>query len=816
MKASELPVWDMRDEIVELVRHEQVVVIEGATGCGKSTQIPRMLYEAGAAGQGRVGVTQPRRIACVSVSHKIATDMGVEVGAEVGYKMRFSDLTSRDTRIKIMTDGTLIQEMQHDPNLEEYDVLMVDEAHERSLNIDIILGLLKPLLQRRRDLRVIISSATIRAETFVDFFGAAPILQIPVHPHAIRDVHVPMDEARIDALIEEAVNQAVRIVRGPDVGDILIFLTGEGDIKRCAQALDEQLMGRAVILPLYARLSREEQERVFDDFDLPKIVISTNIAETSVTIDGIDWVIDSGRVKMNLFDPRSLISKLEERGISQASATQRRGRTGRTGPGTCIRLYSKREFQRRPRFTQEEIKRSDLSEVVLRMLDLGIKEVERFDFITPPGRDALTRTVERLEMLGAIDEGRDLTEVGHRMVQFPLEPVLSRIVIEALDHYPDVVDEVLIACAFLSTRHPFLLPIGDEQSAREAHQIFADPKGDFIAFIKLYEAFQRTRDQERFCERNYLDLRMMAEIVNVIDQLREIVTALGGEVRGGGRLDDVLKALATGLRETICRRIGGRAYETLTEREIIIHPGSLIDGRPPRFMVCGEIVHTSRRFARSCSPIDPRWLAEISPVHEQRWGGSSRKQRRETRLEVGVEAGRLEFKPDKKGKAVRLDLSELQRLVRETPRRDVLALGRLKADVRDRGLLIFRKEPLLDLYDYLRVVENQIERTQAPQLKSLMDAVDDLAALERFAAEGPRLAVIGKGKRRAGFVTLFSGDNRVFWFDLVGNPAEALVTSAESLRLLGSELEEAEGQAPGTITAAIERLDERLQAMVSG
>jgi RNA helicase HrpA len=816
--ADDLPIWTLRDELVQLLRTEPVVVVEGATGCGKSTQIPRMLLQAGVAPAGRIGVTQPRRIACLSVSHKIAVDTGTEVGGLVGYKMRFADATCRDTRVKIMTDGILIQEMQLDRNLDEYDVLMIDEAHERSLNIDIILGLLKQILGRRRDLRVLVSSATIDPERFARYFDDAPILTVPHHPHPVATRHLPLDGAMIAELIDAAADEAARIVQSGKQGDILVFVTGEGDIKQFVQRLEPAVQGQATILPLYARLSREEQEAVFEPVKGTKIVVATNIAETSVTIDGIDWVIDTGRAKINAFNPRTLIQSLEEQPISQASAEQRRGRTGRTRPGTCLRLFSKEALQRRPRYTDPEILRSDLAEVVLRMLDLGLTDVEGFDFPTPPRREAIPATLERLHLLGAIDEHRRLTDLGRRMVRFPLDPRLARLVMEAQDRYPGVMREVLICAAFLSARQPFLLPLGEEDLAREAHDRFADPLGDFASYLRLFDAYEHARDKEAFCTRSYLDPRMLAELANVVTQLEEIVRSTGGEIRSGGPHEHVLRCLVAGLAENLCRRGKGREYETLHERQVMIHPGSYLRGSRPAFMVVGEIVRTSRTFARSCSPVHAEWIAEISAAHRERWLGRrhERAQRENLPLELPVKGSTVRLVPRGNKRVVVLDLPLLTRVAAETPRAAVVRLGRLRVDVRDQGVDLFHNEPLLDVVDFVRVVGPPPPPRKSKHLNLLLDPVDDLRLLERTAADLPLVATAGRNHHKAGVLALLVGENDVFWLDLLGNPVEAVSQSLESLRALVAILEDDRRvDVPAAIRDAEARLATILDRMVN-
>lgn len=468
MDPRDLPVYQQKGRILEALEGHQVIVVESPTGSGKTTQLPVILHEAGYSRNGLIGVTQPRRIATLSVSDFIARQLGVKVSGLVGYKMRFEDRTSDGTAIKIMTDGILLQEMKLDPALSRYGIIMVDEAHERSLNIDFILGLLKRVLESRPEFKVIVSSATINAEVFSEYFGECPIVKIETSMFPVTLVYDPplsdgaqpsggSDEA-MQAKIDEIVS---RIVSEKREGDILIFLPGEKAIKECMKRLAFGPAGsRLHIIPLYSRLGKDEQERVFEKAPLfrTKVVISTNIAETSVTIDGITSVIDSGLAKLNYYNPKTFTSSLIETPISKASSNQRKGRAGRTRPGNCYRLYSRADFENRPLFTTEEIYRTDLTEVLLRMAELGIAEFERFEFIAAPSKSGIAGAIDALSLLDALNPDRSLTKVGEMMCAFPLLPRHSRIIVEAVLSYPDVIDEVLIAASFLSTMSPYILP----------------------------------------------------------------------------------------------------------------------------------------------------------------------------------------------------------------------------------------------------------------------------------------------------------------------------------------------------------------------
>ncbi len=618
MNYYELPVYQQKQKILDALTANKVIVVESPTGSGKTTQLPMILYEAGYADSGMIGITQPRRIAAVSVCEYISHQLETTVPGKAGYTIRFDDKTDKETKIKIMTDGILLQELKTDRYLSQYNVIVVDEAHERSLNIDFILGLLKHILEVRNDFKVIISSATINAEIFSEYFGGVPIVNIDTMMYPVGIVYdPPKEEAGADGIIHKIVEIISRILHEKREGDILIFLSGERQIKDCMKLLSSMTFAKKLwILPLYGRLSKEEQEYVFipTPENKIKVVISTNIAETSVTIDGITSVIDSGLAKINYYNPRTFTSSLIETDIAKASCNQRKGRAGRTRPGTCYRLYSKKDYDARPLFTTEEIYRTDLSEVVLRMAEIGIGNFESFNFISPPGKEGIHSAVETLLMLQALTPENELSSVGKMMAEFPLLPRFSRIIVEAINKYPRVIEEVLIGVSFLSTHTPFLLPHGEEIAARKAHHTFQHPYGDFISYLKLFRAYVKAENKKRFCSDYFLDERTIAEIVNIKGQLEEIVSAMGIPVFSSGSTKDYLCSVAAGLLQFVCIRSKGNSYRSLTADRIQIHPGSVMFRETPKYIVAGEIVRTSRMFARSVSPLRKEWLPEISGI----------------------------------------------------------------------------------------------------------------------------------------------------------------------------------------------------------
>ena len=620
-----LPVYEQKQLILDCLENNQVVIVESPTGSGKTTQIPVILHEAGYSSNGIIGVTQPRRIAALSVSEFISKQLGTELPGLVGYKMRFEDETNAETRIKIMTDGILLQEMKLDPWLSKYSVLMIDEAHERSLNIDFVLGLVKRILRERKDFRVIVSSATMNTQIFSEYFDNAPIVSIDTITYPVTLVYDPISggtttttDTGCDAILSKIRNTVQRVLDNGDEGSILIFLPGEKIIKDCLDNLARAPYGPLLhILPLYGRLAKEEQERVFDPAPegKKKVVISTNIAETSVTISDVTTVIDCGLCKLNFYNPRTFTSSLIETTVSKASCTQRKGRAGRTQAGTCYRLYSRKDFETRPEYTTEEIYRTDLSEVVLRMAELGILDFYNFDFIANPGREGIIGAVDTLNMLGALAEDNTLSDIGKMMVYFPLEPRISRIIVEAIMRYPECIKNVLIAASFLSARSPFVLPPNQEMEARQAHHRFRDMHGDFCTYLNIFRAYEQSPDKLNFCHKNFLDERVMAEIENIDRQLTEIVSdKMGIPISEHlGNSSDYLCCIAAGMIQFVCARTNKDNYRTIKADHINIHPGSVMFRQNPLYMVAGEIVKTSRMFAMSVSPLTEPMLNKIHP-----------------------------------------------------------------------------------------------------------------------------------------------------------------------------------------------------------
>ena len=843
---TQLPVYQQKDRILETLATNQVVVVQSPTGSGKTTQLPIILHEAGYSGSGMIAVTQPRRIAALSVSEFIARQLKTSYPGLVGYKMRFEDKTDATTRIKIMTDGILLQEMKLDPWLSRYSVVMVDEAHERSLNIDFVLGLLKRVLAARKEFKVIVSSATMNTEVFSSYFDGCPIVTIDTVTYPVTLVYDPPEVAAstnstiaAQALLAKIEDTIGRVLDNRDPGDILCFLPGEKIIKDCMKRLSSAPFGRKLhLVPLYGRLAKEEQERVFEPapFGRKKVVISTNIAETSVTIAGITTVIDSGLAKLNHYNPRTYTSSLVETAVSKASCNQRKGRAGRTQPGTCYRLYPVQDFNQRQLYTTEEIYRTDLSEVVLRMSELGITDFQRFDFISPPGREGMEGAVETLRMLGALEEDNTLSSIGRLMVEFPLMPRISRIIVEAILKYPDVLEEALIAASFLSTSSPFVLPPGEETDARKAHHSFRDVQGDFVSYVKLFRTYTAIKNRQKFCKNSYLDERIMAEILNIKEQLEQIVADMGIPVGSGGSTDDYLCCVACGMMQFVCVRAGRESYRTLTAENIQIHPGSNMFRSDPLYMVAGEIVRTSRMFAMSVSPLTRSILARIPfPAGDgcsleerlqslqgkpgkaekagkgersrgkagERDGAPSRKdsdkgtkgRRQEPSQEQAITFGGHSFEIEKfKGKkTVVLPLNQLQEALRalegsgEEGR--LAQIGGLRARVTvggssllagERADLVLRLARQLDLRP---VGEKRLNRRENLSVMDPQQAERLLSSLDLVL----RVAEARSKSRELGFICLYSDGRGSYWFKVSRGFATALNESLSSLESLIDE-----------------------------
>lgn len=830
-----LPVYEQKQKILDCLEKNQVVIVESPTGSGKTTQIPVILYEAGYATNGVIAVTQPRRIAALSVSEFISKQLGTSYPGLVGYKMRFEDKTDASTKIKIMTDGILLQEMKLDPWLSKYSVIMVDEAHERSLNIDFVMGLLKRVLKERKDFRVIVSSATMNTQVFSEYFDNAPIVSIDTITYPVSVIYDPIPggvttttDAGCDLLLSKICNTVERVLDNGDEGGILIFLPGEKIIKDCLDRLYRMPFSRHLhILPLYGRLSKEEQEKVFDEppAGKKKVIISTNIAETSVTISDITTVIDSGLCKLNFYNPRNFTSSLIESSVSKASCNQRKGRAGRTHEGSCYRLYKRMDFETRPEYTTEEIYRTDLSEVVLRMAELGITDFYNFDFIASPGKEGIIGAVDTLNMLGALDSDNCLSEIGKMMVRFPLEPRISRIIIEAIMRFPDVIDKALIAASFLSANSPFILPPNEEMEARKAHHRFRDMQGDFVTYLNIFNAYKQSDNKEKFCKKNYLDERVMAEIDNINYQLTQIVSDMNIPiVQGKGSFNDYLCCIACGMIQFVCIRTGRESYHSLTADHICIHPGSVIFKQNPVFIVAGEIVRTSRIFAMSVSPLTKPMLDIINPSLYEKLQNCKNSKVKDIEKELRI-AKQKENKKDKNKKQAKTisNISEAElkenslslgdflfevtkikgkkvallpiehfslAVLQEKDKEKLNACGNLKGKIitRDKGVLL-EGEKLSLMINIIKnleispIAEKKWNRKMNANINNPIEKEQIIDSLDWIL----RTAIAKQKNKEYGFITLFTDSKGNYWYKVSRGFSTALAESHASLETLIEE-----------------------------
>ena len=667
---ADLPITARRDEIVAALRAHQVLVVAGETGSGKTTQLPKMCMDAGLAERGRIGCTQPRRVAALSVSRRVAEELGVTWGREVGCKMRFNDDTGRDTRIKFMTDGILLAEIQSDPMLRAYSALILDEAHERSLNIDFLLGYLQGLLRKRGDLKLIITSATIDTEAFSKAFGGAPIVEVsgrlwpveiryaPIESHARHD-----EDADELSHIEAAVRATEDALIESDAGDVLVFMPTERDIRDTRELLEGSLGAGIEVIGLFGRMPAAEQQRIFAPGPRRRVIVATNIAETSLTLPRIRYVIDAGLSRMSRYNPRTRTKRLPVEDVSQSSANQRAGRAGRVQDGTCIRLYAQDDFEKRPRFTQPEIQRANLAEVILRMKAFRLGDIETFPFLNPPVSAAVRAGYQLLHELGALSDANELTPLGHELARLPIDPTLGRMLLQAREE--KALPEMLIIAAGLSVPDPRERPEDAKEAAAAAHRAFTDPDSDFLSLLNIWRASPESETKgsgnalRRFCKANFLSQSRMREWRDIHRQLADAVEEEAPNerpLRGGERPTSnaqrptskdgrksqrqtmdaaeasypaIHRSILAGLLGQIALRQERNTYKASGDRLTTLFPGSNLyerrekprkgsvaakpddKSKQPPWIVAGEVVETSQLFARSVAGINPEWVIEL-------------------------------------------------------------------------------------------------------------------------------------------------------------------------------------------------------------
>ncbi|WP_165311309.1 ATP-dependent RNA helicase HrpA [Vibrio ziniensis] len=619
-----LPVSQKRDDIAKAIKENQVVIVAGETGSGKTTQLPKICAELGRGKYGLIGHTQPRRLAARSVATRIAEEMETELGNFVGYKVRFNDQISDQTQIKLMTDGILLAEIQHDRFLNQYDTIIIDEAHERSLNIDFILGYLKQLLPRRPDLKVIITSATIDPERFSNHFSGAPIIEVSGRTYPVDTRYRPLasdEDSDRDQL--EGIFEAVDELCDEGLGDILIFMNGEREIRDTADALSKRNLRDTEIVPLYARLSAGEQNKIFQPHAGRRIVLATNVAETSLTVPGIKYVIDPGTARISRYSYRTKVQRLPIEPISQASANQRKGRCGRVEEGICIRLYSEEDFNSRPEFTDPEILRTNLASVILQMTALGLGDIEAFPFVEAPDKRNIQDGVRLLEELGAIKEDsknsdKQLTEVGRKLARLPIDPRLARMVLEA--PRMGCLKEVMIIASALSIQDPRERPSDKQQSSDDKHRRFHHEESDFLTFVNLWEYIKQqqkalTGNQfRRQCKQDYLNYLRIREWQDVYFQLhqsmREMEYKLNDEP---GSYDAVHTSILVGLLSHIGMKDPEKnEYQGARNARFNIFPASGLFKKQPKWVMSAELVETSKLWARIVAKIQPEWIEPLA------------------------------------------------------------------------------------------------------------------------------------------------------------------------------------------------------------
>lgn len=640
----ELPVVERREDIVNAVRDHQVVVVAGETGSGKTTQLPKICLELGRGRRGLIGHTQPRRLAARSVAGRLAEELQVTLGEQVGYQVRFNDQSTPNTLVKLMTDGILLAETQHDPLLLRYDTLIIDEAHERSLNIDFLLGYLKRLLPQRPDLKIIITSATIDVARFAAHFGSikqpAPVVEVsgrtfPVAVHyrpLAREESDEEDRTLQDGILHavheiESIEREKGWLHGPR--DVLVFLPGEREIREAADTLRRADLKGTEILPLYARLSNEEQNRVFASHHGRRIVLATNVAETSLTVPGIRYVIDPGLVRISRYSYRAKIQRLPIEPISQASANQRKGRCGRVAEGVCIRLYDEEDFLSRPAFTDPEIQRTNLASVILSMLALKLGHIDNFPFVDPPDSRFVKDGYRLLFELGAVDGQQRLSELGRKLAKLPVDPRLARMVLAGAER--GSLRDVLIVVSALAIQDPRDRPADKRQAADQAHQRWHDPDSDFVALLNLWHGIENAREAfsgnqlRRWCRDHFINYLRMREWHDTFRQLRQLLRDMDIDVpaplpkdadeseeqarqtrrKTSGKLH---QALLTGLLSNVGTLLENREYLGARNRKFMIHPGSGLAKKTPKWLMAFELIETTKLFARTVAKIDPQWI----------------------------------------------------------------------------------------------------------------------------------------------------------------------------------------------------------------
>ncbi|NOQ69592.1 MAG: ATP-dependent RNA helicase HrpA, partial [Gammaproteobacteria bacterium] len=616
-----LPIAQKSDLIKKTILENQVTILCGETGSGKTTQLPKICLDIGLGIRGKIGHTQPRRLAARAVSLRIAEELNTEPGNEVGFKVRFSDQSNDKSYIKLMTDGILLAECNHDPFLNQYDTIIIDEAHERSLNIDFLLGYLKRLIKKRKDLKIIITSATIDPDRFSKHFNNAPVINVTGRTYPVEVRYRPYKSAASETnkSLQDGIIEAVNELSKVDRGDILVFLSGERDIRETADALAKEVHNRALdnteVLPLLARLSNAEQNRIFHPSNKRRIVLATNVAETSLTVPGIKYVIDSGLARISRYSWRSKIQRLPIEKISQASANQRKGRCGRVSEGVCIRLYDEDDFNLRDEFTEPEIQRTSLAAVILQMENLRLGHIDDFPFVEPPEDRLINDGYKLLFELGAIDTSHKITKIGKHLGHFPIDPKLASILLQAKNE--NALSEVLIIVSALATQDPRERPLDKQQAADEKHAAFKDKTSDFIFYINLWNAYHLEKKAvsgnqlRKWCKKNFISWMRMREWIDTFSQIKKMLSSLKLSLNTApASYDQIHRSLLIGLLANIGFKNEGKEFLGARNKKFNVFPGSALFKSSPKWIMAAEIVETSRVYARINAKIDVAWVEE--------------------------------------------------------------------------------------------------------------------------------------------------------------------------------------------------------------
>ncbi|CAH1762214.1 12048_t:CDS:10 [Entrophospora sp. SA101] len=630
-----LPVHQQRQEFLDLIQSNQFIVFVGETGSGKTTQIPQFLcYDLlPHIKKKQIACTQPRRVAAMSVAQRVADEMDFKLGEEVGYNIRFEDCSGPKTILKYLTDGMLLREAMNDPNLERYSAIILDEAHERTLATDILMGLMKKIVKKRKDLKVVVMSATLDAEKFKGYFNNSRVLTVPGRTFPVEIYYTPQPERDY---LEAAIRTVIQIHVSEDPGDVLLFLTGEEEIESACQKIKNEIdtlskqvdLGPLKVLPLYSTLPPQQQQRIFEDPPQPlkkdgkagrKVIVSTNIAETSLTIDGIVYVVDPGFSKQKVYNPRIRVESLLVSPISKASAQQRAGRAGRTRPGKCFRLYTEKAFKKElQEQTYPEILRSNLGSVVLQLKKLGIDDLVHFDFMDPPAPETLMRALELLNYLGALDDEGELTADGHLMAEFPLDPQLAKMLIESPKFKCS--NEILSIAALLSVPNVFVRPNDLKKQAEESKSKFAHAEGDHLTLLNVYHAYKTNSDDPNWCRDNFLSSRSLKSADNVRQQLKRIMERCDSDLvstpfENKNYYSNIRQALTAGFFMQVAHLEKSGHYLTVKDNQVVqLHPSSTL-GHKPEWVIYNEFVLTTKNYIRTVTEVKAEWLLDIAPQY---------------------------------------------------------------------------------------------------------------------------------------------------------------------------------------------------------